>query len=165
MIYGRLDLEGTYAPLLGQPVWLEAFRWLKAMPPDLAPGIYHLCGDEMFVNVHGYETKARESCRYESHRRYIDLQYCIRGAELLEWHPITALVPIDAYDHVKDVIHYSPPAKPDAQVRLSPGSFAIFFAEDGHMPKVRAEPERTVDKLVFKIDGKLLARAAAPTVG
>ena len=156
MLYGRLDLPETYAAFLTHPVWMSALQWLRNLSPEIAPGIYQLLGDDMFANVHGYATKPRAACRYESHRRYIDLQYCIRGAELIEWHPTSHLRASDDYNPTKDVIHYAAPAEPDAKMTLSPGSFAIFFPADGHMPKVATALHPRVEKLVIKIDRKLL---------
>lgn len=156
MLYGRLDLPDTYAMLADHPVWAEALAWLHSLPLGIAPGIHPLRGEAMFANVHGYATKPRAACRYESHRRYIDLQYCIRGAELIEWHPTSHLRASDDYNPTKDVIHYAAPAEPDAKMTLSPGSFAIFFPADGHMPKVATALHPSVEKLVIKIDRKLL---------
>lgn len=157
MFYGKLDLKDSYAPLLAHPVWAEAIGWLHALPADLAPGIHPLRGEQMFANVHGYETRAHELCRYESHRRYIDLQFCIKGGEIIEWHPTSALEPTGDYDAVKDVIHYGSPTVPDALLRMGPRSFAIFFPSDGHMPKVVNQRDQRVDKLVIKIDRDLVS--------
>ncbi len=157
MLYGRIDLPETYAMLSAHPVWAEALAWLRALPPGIAPGIYPLRGDAMFANVHGYTTKPRAACRYESHRRYVDLQFGLAGGEWIEWHPTADLRPTDDYDPAKDVIHWAAPAEPDGRVRLGPRHFAIFFPEDGHMPKVAVAPDSRVDKLVIKIDRALLA--------
>lgn len=157
MLYGRLDLPDTYAMLAVHPVWAEALAWLRAVPPGIAPGIHALRGEAMFANVHGYETKPRAACRYESHRRYIDLQFGLAGGEWIEWHATADLRPTDDYDPAKDVIHWAAPGVPDGRVRLGPRHFAIFFPEDGHMPKMASAPDDRVDKLVIKIDRALLA--------
>jgi len=157
MLYGRIDLPDTYAMLSAHPVWAEALGWLRALPPGIAPGIYPLRGDDMFVNVHSYTTKPRDACRYESHLRYIDLQYCIAGGEIIEWHPTSGLKPTDAYDVNKDVVHYAAPTVADARLRMAAGSFAVFFPEDGHMPKIASNESSLVEKIVIKIDRKLLS--------
>ena len=157
MLYGRIVLPDTYAMVSAHRVWAEALAWLRALPPGIEPGIHPLCGEAMFANVHGYATKPRAACRYESHRRYIDLQFGLAGGEWIEWHPTADLRPTDAYDPVKDVIHWAAPSEPDGRVRLGPRHFAIFFPEDGHMPKVASAPADRVDKLVIKIDRALLA--------
>src|SRR5690606_15596351 len=73
MIHGHLSAVDAYAHLLSNPAWRFAFDWLSKLPPRPEPGIRPLQGDDIYVNVHGYETLPREQCRYESHRRYVDL--------------------------------------------------------------------------------------------
>jgi len=155
MFYGKLAASDTYSTFLTHPVWLEALDWLRKLPPTIEPGIYSLRGDQMFANVHGYETKPRAECRYESHQRFIDLQYCLKGGEIIEWHPTDLLLPTRAYDSEKDVVHYSAPSYSHVQLRMAPSCFCIFFPSDGHMPKARNESDRCVEKLVIKIDRTL----------
>jgi YhcH/YjgK/YiaL family protein len=156
MLCGKLDVLDTYTGVLAHPVWVEALNWLRAMPPGIVPGIHRLRGGSMYANVRGYDTKPREACRYESHRRYIDFQYCISGGECIEWQPLPDLAPKDEYDETKDVVHFYAPEQPAAILRMTPGSFALFFPCDGHMPKVSDGTNSHVNKLVIKIDRTLL---------
>ena len=156
MILGKIDQPADHASLRRHPVWEEAFAWIERYAAIQPPGIVELRDKLMYVNVHGYETRPREACRYESHRLYVDLQYCISGGELIEWHPLRELAPKDEYDAVKDVVHHHSPAHPGAVLRMGPGSFGIFHADDGHMPKVADGFNTRVSKLVIKIDRALL---------
>ena len=156
MILGRLDQPADHASLRRHPAWEEAFAWIEHCAASQPPGIVELRGKRMYVNVHGYETRPREACRYESHRVYVDLQYCISGGELIEWHPLRDLTPRDEYDAAKDVVHYHSPTHPGAALRMGPGSFGIFHATDGHMPKISEGLNAHVTKLVIKIDRTLL---------
>lgn len=150
MLFAKLALPETYVHFLRHPFWEKALNWIRQMPASLPPGIYPLISDQMFANVHGYATKVREECRYESHRTYIDLQYCIRGGELIEWHPRDDLQPKDEYDPKNDVIHHHPPGAPGGLLRMTPGSLAIFFPPDAHMPKLADGVNPNVHKLVVK---------------
>lgn len=156
MILGRLEQSVTQVQLRRHAIWEEAFDWIEHFAATQPQGIYELRQRRMYVNVHGYDTRPRADCRYESHRVYVDLQYCISGGEIIEWHPLEHLLPKDQYDNTKDVVHYAPPALPQAAIRLSPGTFAIFFSDDGHMPKLTDGVNLHVDKLVIKIDRTLL---------
>lgn len=156
MLYGRLDAPETFMPLMIHPIWREALAWLSAMPANIPAGIHPLRGEEMFANVHGYDTRPREACRYEAHRRYIDLQFCRSGGEIIEWHPLAALTPIDAYEEKKDVIHFALPARPDAELRMAAASLAVFYPSDGHMPKRFDEQHSRVEKAVIKISLALI---------
>lgn len=156
MILGRLDQSAAQASLRRHPVWDEAFSWIERFAAVQPPGIVELRQKQMYVNVHGYATRPRAECRYESHRVYVDLQYCISGGELVEWHPLADLTAKDEYDGVKDVVHYHSPVHPGAVIRMIPGSFGIFYDYDGHMPKVSDGLNEHVAKLVIKIDRALL---------
>ncbi len=155
MILGKIDQPANQARLRGHPVWEEAFAWIERCGATSVPGIFELKQRRMYVNVHGYETRAREASRYESHRTYIDLQYCISGGELIEWNSLGSLVAKDTYNSEKDVIHHHTPAQPGAILRMTPRTYAIFYPEDGHMPKVQDGVNPRVDKLVIKIDRAL----------
>jgi YhcH/YjgK/YiaL family protein len=131
---------------------MSALQWLRNLSPEIVPGIHQFLGDGIFANVHGHATKPSAACRYESHRRYIDLQFGLAGSEWIEWHATANLQPTDEYDPGKDAIHYAAPPEPDGRVLLGLRRFVIFFPEDGHMPKVAGGPDARVDKLVIKID-------------
>ena len=146
----------AHANLRHHPVWEEAFSWIERFAAIQAPGIVELRQKRMYVNVHGYETKPRETCRYESHRVYVDLQYCISGGEIIEWCPLNALAAKNEYNPENDVTHYHLPTQAEAVLRMTAGSFAVFFPEDGHLPKMSDERNPRVDKLVIKIDQALL---------
>ena len=156
MLFAALNNPQTYAPFLGHSVWTEALDWLRRLPAEQATGIHHLRGEKMYANVHGYATQPRDKCRYESHRVYIDLQYCLSGGELIEWHPLDCLQAKDEYDPKKDVLHYHSPASPHGLLRMVPGNFAVFFPQDGHMPKIADGVHPEVAKVVIKIDLGLL---------
>ncbi|HZL44079.1 MAG TPA: YhcH/YjgK/YiaL family protein, partial [Verrucomicrobiae bacterium] len=97
MLYGHLSAPDTYAHLLVNPTWKLAFDWLKTVTPTTSPGVQKLEGDDVTVNVHGYDTLPRDRCRFESHRRYVDLQYCISGGEVIGWSLASTLEPDGEY--------------------------------------------------------------------
>ena len=179
MIYGHISASDGYAHLLPNPTWWLAFEWLKTVTAATPAGIQQLQGDEVYVNVHGYDTLPREQCRFESHRRYLDLQYCISGGENIDWSLAPGLEPDGAYDVDKDLQFYHPPAlvssptgpssasnvpTPDSCLLtphfsllfMGPGSFAIFHPSDAHRPKAQDGVSRSVFKLVIKIDHRLV---------
>ena len=169
MIYGHLSAADAYAHLLANPAWRLAFEWLKTVTALTPAGVQKLQGDDVYVNVHGYDTLPREQCRFESHRRYLDLQYCISGSENIDWSLASVLEPDGAYDADKDLQFYRAPvvrsvdfpisrfpALPIYALPMSPGSFAIFHPSDAHRPKVQNGVSPSVYKLVIKIDCRLV---------
>jgi len=174
MLYGHLSAPDTYTHLLVNPTWKLVFDWLKTAIAATPPGVQKLQGDDVTVNVHGYDTLPRDQCRFESHRRYVDLQYCISGGEVIDWSFASTLEPDGEYDSEKDVQFYRLPAlssllpapRPPSSgsgllsphfslLSMSPGSFAIFHPSDAHRPKVRDDSKPNVFKLVIKIDRRL----------
>jgi YhcH/YjgK/YiaL family protein len=150
MTFGHLDRPETYRTLLELAAFRQAIAWLRRIPAEQPQGIFELAGRDMFVNVHGYDTLPREECRFESHRRYVDLQYCIRGGELIDSCFLGTITRPGKYDPETDFIFHEPPPQ-YSSLRLAPGDFAVFFPEDVHRPKVHDGRNRSVDKLVIKI--------------
>jgi biofilm protein TabA len=159
MLFGNLNTLGTYQALAHEPVLQRALAWLRAMPSDQPLGIVELQGKDVYVNVHGYETLPRDQCRFESHRRYVDLQYCIRGGELIDYTLLARLPGNSGYDAEKDFIFHDAPAA-FSTLRLQPGDFGVFFPDDAHRPKVNDGANAAVHKLVIKIDLKLFNRTS-----
>jgi YhcH/YjgK/YiaL family protein len=112
----------------------------------------------MFLNYHSYETRTRADCRWESHRRYIDLQYVLAGSEWVDWSPAGDLVAAGGYDSVMDRQDYLDGESPATQqsVRLNAGSFVIFFPEDAHRPQIADGEPQTLWKAVVKVEWSLL---------
>ena len=157
MLFSHLDHPDTFDTFLVHPLWQEILAWLRALDPAIPEGIHTLkAPDTVYVNVHGYTTLPRADCRYEAHRRYVDLQYMIDGEEIIEWAPRHELTPSVSFDAEKDLGFYQMPAAGRASLHLLPRHFAVFFPEDAHMPKVQANGPRALKKLVVKIDRKSL---------
>jgi len=156
MLHGHLSTPDAYQHLLTNAAWRFAFDWLKRLPPNPEPGIRPLQGDDIYVNVHGYNTLPREQCRYESHRRYVDLQYCIQGGELIDWQLASTLQPAGAFDETKDLQFYEL-GDSLTQIQMVPGSFAIFFPSDAHLPKRADGRQSSVSKLVIKVALRLVS--------
>jgi YhcH/YjgK/YiaL family protein len=155
MIYGHLAATDSYEFLLSRPAWKTAFDWLKTVTPKTEKGIHKIQGDLIYANVHGYDTMAADQCRYETHRRYVDLQYCIEGGELIGWALPGQLEPDGGYSEEKDAQFYlRRPAF--CSVRMAPGSFAIFHPSDAHAPKAADGIHASTFKLVIKLDRSLL---------
>ena len=158
MIFAKLNTPSTYTPLIGHPVWDQAFAFLHKLNEQSPLGITELRGDKMFVNVHTYLTKSDEDCRFEGHRNMIDLQYIIKGGELIDWHLKDDLVVDGLYDVKKDFQFYKCPSKlSGTRINLKAGYFAIFFPEDGHRPQINDGQNESVLKAVVKIRRELLS--------
>lgn len=162
MILGKLDHPASYGVLCQHPVWQEAFGLLEQFATRQPPGLVEIRPALMYASFHRYATKPRADCRYESHRTYVDLQYCVSGGEMIEWSPVKDLTVKTAYNPEKDVTHYHLTAKSEAELMMTVGSFAVFFPEDGHLPKVSDGLNPEVSKVVIKIDQSLVLAGVSP---
>jgi len=151
MIYGHLDIPATYACLVAHPTWRQAFDWLRQLPDRPALGIHPIDGEELYANIMEYETLPREQCRFESHAKYIDLQFTISGLELIDCAWSSHLAPDGGFSAEKDLQFYLP-ADPLTTLFMGPRHFAIFFPCDAHRPKVRTAGPASAFKLVVKIN-------------
>ena len=157
MIFGRLNHSKTHLALSGHSIWEEATSLLRGLSAKSPVGVSELHGNEMFLNIHTYLTKPEFMCRFEGHRNMIDLQYIIKGGELIDWHLKEHLKISGPYDSKKDFQFYKNPLTPSGtRIHLQAGYFAIFFPEDGHRPQINDGKNDSVLKAVIKIHRKLL---------
>ena len=87
MIIDRIEEQERYYPL--HPEMEQAFAFLSEAP-DLEPGRYEL-ENGLFATVSEGDTRQLDTVELESHKKYIDLQYCISGGERMSWAHIQEL--------------------------------------------------------------------------
>lgn len=116
---------------------------------SLTSGKHNIDGDNIFLLVNQYDTKDEEDCYLEAHRKYIDFQYLIKGKEIIGYSLLNNHLVTREYDPANDYELFQP--KDLSFLKVSSGSFVIFFSEDLHMPGIKYNEKETVKKLVFKI--------------
>lgn len=130
-------------------VWDKAFEWMKSQDLNtLAVGKYPIDGDNAFASITEIVDKPFENTNWESHKKYIDLQYIIRGEEKIGIASSAGAIVINPYTDAKDVMNY----KIDGAKILTanPKAFYLFFPADAHRPSIKVNEEK-VKKLVIKI--------------
>lgn len=119
---------------------------LKILPV----GKYEISGDEIFALVQEYETK--ESAKFEAHRKFIDIQFIIDGAETLGVCEISNCNQSTGYDEVRDLEFFNSYNEFAANFfTANEGDFAIFFPNDAHMPALSVKNKSKVKKVVVKV--------------
>ena len=140
-----LSYKGISALLDSSLKYLSAERF-----SGLAEGTYPLCGTDSFVIVQARETVPRSMARWESHGRYIDIQYLIAGRELIGFRSTAGMTVSEPYDAERDITFY----KDDGGgffTPMEPGRFVVCFPHDAHMPLVCVDGPKPVKKVVMKI--------------
>lgn len=149
MIVDSLANAARYAAV--HPRLAAAFEYLASFDSSTADSRFPLDGERLHVLVQTYGTLPAAEKKWESHRRYVDVQYIVSGREHITVAPIDALDGATPYNDAKDVILYTGPSRGASTVLVESGQFAIFFPEDGHQPGVAVEGKETVRKVVVKV--------------
>ena len=146
MIIDTLENIGMYASL--NPLFADAIEFIKNN--DLAalePGKHSIKGDDLFVNIQVAKGKTKEEAVLEYHRKMIDIQIPLSGAESYGYTPVAQL-PEGDFDEKKDMAKL-PGIPSQSIVTCTKGMFAIFYPQDGHAPCITDEPE--LKKAIFKV--------------
>ena len=130
-------------------LWDQAFAFLKDQDLDsLTPGKYPIDGDNVFASINEVPVFELDKTTWESHRKYTDIQYLIKGKESIGiTDPASAKVTID-YDELQDITFYTAEGE---LYSFQPGVFFIFFPHNLHRPCIKVEGDDLVKKIVIKV--------------
>ena len=130
-----LDSLSDYHRYVGiHPAFPQAFHFLVYTDlASMSTGRHPLDGDRMYVSIDHRDGRGRDGARLEAHRKYLDIQLTIDGAEEIGWAPLASCRhPTGAFDDAKDIGFFE--NRPDTWLSVPPGRFAIFFPTDAHAP-------------------------------
>ena len=154
MISGNINENGSISYL---PKALQrALSFIKEN--DLVShesGRFLLEGEDMVLQVMDITTSPRENLRPEIHKKYIDVQFLAAGGpENIGWYSDkdNNVVDEDLLDTPKDICFYKNNKNVHENIiRMEPGSYAIFFPWDVHIPAIAVEESVSVRKVVIKV--------------
>ena len=130
------------------PGFRAGFEFLRR--PDLRQlpaGRHEIEARRLYATVALDQGRGREKSLLEFHRKYIDIQFLVVGADLIGWRPTELCARIATpYDGEKDVgLFYD---RPETWVEVPVGYFAILFPDDAHAPLATTG---NVHKVVVKV--------------
>ncbi|HVS91798.1 MAG TPA: YhcH/YjgK/YiaL family protein [Mucilaginibacter sp.] len=130
--------------------WQKVFKFLadSAKLSTLAPGQYPIDGKNAYATITYAPSKTFEASKWESHQKYIDLQYVINGEEKIGVAPVSGATVTEPYNEKKDVAHYY---SEGTYYVATPKEFFLFFPADAHRPNIKVDGYDNVKKLVIKI--------------
>lgn len=111
-------------------------------------GIYYIDDENVYASVQQYETKSKEEKRWEAHKNYIDIQYIVKGEEVMGYTNVGNLTTTIEYSADKDVLFGTAQG---GFLEAKEGTFMMFMSQDAHMPGVTLNETTTVKKVVMKI--------------
>ena len=135
---------------LNQAAWDKAFAYLKNTDlSKLANGRHVIDGTNVYAIVTEAPTKDYDKTAFESHRKYIDLQYVITGEEKMAKAPLSYVTVNKPYDEAADIAYYTGEGK----IYTVPAStFMLFFPTEAHRPNITPGGNKVVKKIVIKIN-------------
>jgi biofilm protein TabA len=107
-------------------------------------------GDKIFALHQSYTTKAITEGRFEAHKRFIDLQYIIKGTELIRIAPLKEGQITLPYNKEKDIEFYQ--LHEGTNLLMKPGMVAILYPDDLHAPCLTKDKPALVHKVVIKVE-------------
>ena len=146
MIFDRLENSPLYSSsnegIAAALRHLHAKNWI-----DTPPGKYEIDGKQLYAQVAEFETKPMEKGVWEAHRRYIDVHYVIQGSERMGHANLHRLQAND-YNEETDFQVFQGEGN---FFIMQPGTFAIMWPEDVHMPGMAAGNPVLLKKVVIKV--------------
>lgn len=152
MLLCTIDEFQRYIAL--HPRFAEAHRWIRRFLTEKLPdGKHEISGEQLFVTAETGETHPYGKRKFESHRRYIDIQVVLEGTETMHWWPIDRLHVREPFQDGVDYCFYADPLGAVVDLNMSAGHVVVFWPSDGHKPVCHppAGPSR-YRKLVFKVE-------------
>jgi YhcH/YjgK/YiaL family protein len=134
------------------PCFEKAFQFLTSNDHKvLDSGRYEIDGDNIFANIQTYETSLWEDSNWETHAKYIDIQYIVEGKEKIGWCDSNNLTVKENRLADSDIIYYEQEVEASSEAVLSEGEFGIFFPSDAHRPCGCHQKPSHVKKIVVKV--------------
>ena len=116
---------------------------------SLKDGKHLIKGDDVFINVQTLKTKPVEEKKWEAHRKYIDIQYVIKGSEKMGFGLIDDFKTLIPYDPDKDLEFLE--GEKYNFINVNEGEFSVFYPEDIHAPMLAYDKPTEIKKVIVKV--------------
>ena len=152
----------TVKEQLNNPIFDAAFTYIEKLQ-DITSKEYKsllniglddcnkiVLNENCFLLEQAYISKDKADCFFESHKKYIDIQYIFEGIEIME---VTTLDNLNVTTEYKEDLDYAKYAqtKNSSSLIIKQNELAIFYPNDAHMPCIKVDDNKKVIKAVFKI--------------
>lgn len=119
---------------------------------NMENGKYQIIEDKLFAIVQDYDSKPAEEGKFEAHKKFIDIQFIVKGEEKVGVVHIDECTEAVAYDEEKDIYFLSPNEDSKVEfVNLKEGEYVILTTKDAHMPSIAVDTPSYVKKVVVKV--------------
>lgn len=114
-------------------------------------GHYDILGNDVYINIQDYTSKPETQGKWEAHRKYIDIQFMIKGSERIGVGEIDNYQTSEAYDEAKDLEFLNTTNDKHQFINMNENDFIILYPQDVHMPQIAMDTPSYVKKAVVKI--------------
>lgn len=137
------ELHRYAAVIPGLEEAVKAVQALESMEPGTVP----LSGSNKILVQQG-TTKPAAGQLLEAHREFLDIQYLVKGSEVVGWAPVDTLTLDGEFNTTKDKGMYSGNCD---FMNIAEGYCYVVFPEDAHMPGSHLDTPTQYEKLVIKL--------------
>jgi biofilm protein TabA len=117
-----------------------------------SPMVRRDLGQGIFALEQIFETKEIKDCFYESHKKYIDIQIMLEGAEIMQLFDVSNdNVKLMSYDKQTDFCIFEVNNEIVTTLFMTPGDIYVFFPNDGHLGMLKNNVRTVVKKTVIKV--------------
>ena len=125
--------------------------FMSNLKSDISNGKIIL-NDDIYVNVETYTTKSVSDGKFETHKKYADIQILVSGSENIYYCDKSALSTDILYNEEKDIEFYSDDVEAFPHVNIDGTNFVMLLPEEAHAPQVCVNNQQSmVKKVVIKI--------------
>lgn len=127
-----------------------AYEFLRR--PDLAvlpEGAVQL-GQGVVAHIQHYNTSSPQTLKFETHKKFFDVQYMVSGVEMFGLVNSAYLEPDSEYHLGNDITFYKEPSY-SGSLLMNEGDFIIVGPEEAHKPRCLAGSSQAVIKVVVKV--------------
>ena len=133
------------------PSFKAAFEALEKIDESTPNERITVDGDNIFINMAEYVNKNVDECAYESHKKYIDIQYVVSGEEYIDLCDQDILEFTDNRLDTDDIAFFRNTDK-FSRADLTEGIFVVIFPGEAHKPCIAPDGKGVkVRKAVAKI--------------
>ena len=148
MIFDKIENRKLY---FTHPIFDAIFEDLSKINLDTTNGTYFK-NDNYYFKVMSYTTKSNPKV-IENHRKEVDIQILLSGAEKIKLYSKESLDILREYSKEDDCQFYTEKKESQLEFTLKPKYMAVFFNQDIHRPQYigGVEPEK-IKKIVIKVN-------------
>lgn len=140
----------NYKNYIGYPELYDVLSFLANLKEgELVKPNTVLIPDRIFCNLVKFVSKQEKECKYEAHKKYIDVHYIVKGAEGIATADVNRLHEDTPFDEAKDIGFYT--GNEEGRYYLKKGDFMVCYPSDAHKVGMAIEEPAEIEKIVVKI--------------